>query len=150
MENIVENPNQEHSFFNEQEMISYLLETSKWAKLLAILGFVGIGILVLMGIFVMVGLPVLGKFSASSFPMGFMGFFYFIIAALYYVPVNDLYIFSKEIKSGILLKNIPAVTYAFKNLKSMFKYIGIFTIVILSIYALAFLITMPIVLVATR
>ncbi len=41
------------------------------------------------------------------------------------------------------MKNSNAMTSAFRNLKSVFKFLGIFTIVILSIYVLILIIAVP-------
>lgn len=150
MENFENNISNENSFFNEQEMMFYLMETSKWANFLAILGFIGIGLMIIIGIVIMFGVSIFSKLSAASIPMGFMGFIYIIIAAIYFFPVNYLYTFSKEIKLGIMAKDTFTITSGFKNLKSLFKFIGIFAIIVMSIYALALVVMIPVMLIMHR
>lgn len=139
-----ENKEQDESlFFTNNEVNSYLIETSKWAKFLAIVGFIGMGILILISIFVMFGLSKFSSFSDSGISMGIIGFIYIILAAIYYFPISYLYQFSKQIKNGVNTNDKASVTSGFQNLKSLFKFMGIFTIVVLSIYGLALLIAIP-------
>jgi hypothetical protein len=72
-----------------------------------------------------------------------MGFIYIIFAVIYYFPVSYLHKFSREMKQGLSSKDMNSVSFGFQNLKSLFKFLGIFTIVILSVYALIFLFTIP-------
>jgi hypothetical protein len=123
---------------------SYLLETAKWCKFLAIAGFIGMGILVLLGLCISVGFSVFARISHVGFPMGIFGFFYVLIAAIYFFPLNYMYRFSINLTRGINLNNQPSVTYGFENLKSLFKFMGILTIVVLSIYALAIVVMIPV------
>lgn len=144
MENIENNLQDENSFFNNRKIIDYLLETSKWGKFLAVVGYVLIGIFILLGMFVMFGFSQISRFTGTSYPMGLFGFLYILIAVAYYFPVNYLHKFSIHIKQGINTKSEIPLTSGFQNLKSLFKFMGIFVIVILSIYALILLIALPV------
>ena len=135
MENI-ENVTVEKSFMNNKEINDYLLEISKWGKFLAIAGFAGMGILVIISIFLMIGSSFLNSFSGHGLPLGAMGAIYFFIALIYFFPVNYLFKFSVLIKKGVFSNDENTITSGFKNLKSLFKFIGIFMIIILSIYVL--------------
>jgi len=121
----------------------YLLETSKWGKFLAIVGFVGIGLMILLGIFVMIGMSFLSEFSSKSMPMGLLGIIYIIVAVIYFFPVNYLHKFSVLIKQSLNSNDELALTSGFGNLKKMFKFMAILTIVVLSIYVLVLLIAIP-------
>ena len=58
----MEIPPAPHSFLHiNDNIIRYLMATSQWTKLLAILGFIGCGFMVLAGLF----LAVLGSFIPS-------------------------------------------------------------------------------------
>jgi hypothetical protein len=134
------------------EIKGYLLETSKWGKFLAIVGYIGIGLLVLLGVIVMVGLSFAGSMSqfGFGFPMGLLGFIYILIAVLYWFPVNYLYKFSDNVKKGLNTNDQQHVTLGFESLKSLYKFSGILTIIVLSIYALVLLIAIPMAIFAVR
>jgi hypothetical protein len=126
----------ENASFISDEIKSYLIETAKWGKFLAIMGYIGIGFILLIAIGVM------GMGSASQFfpgvgaNIGALGLIYVAIAALYFFPVYYLHQFSLKIRQGLRSQSPQNIAVGFQNLKSLFKFMGIFTIVILSIYAL--------------
>ncbi|MBK9935567.1 MAG: hypothetical protein IPP61_06600 [Cytophagaceae bacterium] len=126
---------------------SYLLETAKWGKFLAIAGFILSGILVLFGVFfgtIYNGMMnrALGESQAAPQVQGmgfFMGAMYVAIAAIYLIPCFYLFKFSKKAKTAVEDSDASDLEEAFLNQKSMFKFFGIFTIVILAIYGIAIL-----------
>lgn len=115
-------------------MMGFLSETAKWAKFLSILGFIGIGLMVL------------GAFSMSVFlsstdsQMPFAGNSMIIVAIylglsiLYFFPVLYLYKFSNHTKTAINQKNNYALQDSLMNLKSHYKFMGISAIVIIVMY----------------
>jgi hypothetical protein len=123
------------------EIKNYLLETAKWGKFLAIVGYIGIGLMLVIAI----GIMAVGSGTSQMFPgmmgmnMGFFGVIYIAIAAVYFFPVYYLHKFSLKIAEGVSGQNPQNITIGFQNLKSLFKFMGIFTIVIMSIYALVFM-----------
>jgi hypothetical protein len=127
------------------EAKSYLFETAKWGNFLAIIGYIGMGFLVLAGIVMAIGLPFLDSSATLEFPFRIMGFFYFLMAGLYFFPVRYLQRFSKSIKQGLLSSSNETVTFAFRNLKSLYRFMGILIIVMFSVYTLAILIAVPII-----
>lgn len=143
MENSENEVLDESSFIQNSQINEYLLETAKWGKFLAIMGFVGMGIMILVAIGIMLGSSQLSQMPGVNFPMGMLGLVYIVIAVLYYFPVNYLYRFSAKMKQGLRSNDLPTITSGFSNLKSLFKFMGIFTIVILSIYALILVIAIP-------
>lgn len=115
----------------------FLKETAKWAKFLAILGFIGIGLMVL-GSLVMLFAPS-SLMSNGDFPFGgkiFMMLLYLAFAVLYYFPISYLYQFSENTKKAIENNDNNAIRDAFEFLKSHYKFIGILTIILLSFYAI--------------
>jgi hypothetical protein len=142
MENF-ENTEHANNLLVTDEMKIYLNETSKWGKFLAIMGFIGMGLMVLLAFFMMLGFSTLGDIPQTEFPLSFMGFFYFLFALIYFFPVNYLYKFSIQVKKGITTDDQSSLTSGFQNIKSLFKFLGIFTIVILSLYALILVIAVP-------
>jgi hypothetical protein len=119
----------------------FLRETSKWAYFLSILGFVGIGLMVLASLF-------FASFSSSLPIDGFEygGFLfaalYMIIALAYFFPIYYLYQFSRGAKVAVMENSSASLTESLGSLKSHYKFIGIFTVVILSMYFLIFIFAM--------
>ena len=110
----------------------FLKETAKWTKFLAILGFVGIGLMVL-GSLVMLFAPS-SLMSNGDFPFGgkiFMMLLYLAFAVLYYFPISYLYQFSENTKKAIENNDNNAIRDAFEFLKSHYKFMGILTIICL-------------------
>ena len=115
----------------------FLKETAKWTKFLAILGFVGIGFMVL-GSLVMLFAPS-SLMSNGDFPFGgkiFMMLLYLAFAVLYYFPISYLYQFSENTKKAIENNDNNAIRDAFEFLKSHYKFMGILTIILLAFYAI--------------
>jgi len=123
-----------------REITGFLKETCKWGKFLAIIGYIGIGILLLAGLFLITGSDELALEEYNNVPTNILGIVYLVIAFLYYFPVNYLYRFSAETRKGIDENNEERITLGFKNLKSIFHFMGILTIVMLGIYGLALLV----------
>lgn len=127
---------------------SYLRESAKWSMFLAIMGFIGIGFMVLAGIFmgtIMSSLPMGnemgGRMSNNPFAMmpGLMAGFYILIALLYFFPIYYLYKYASNTKVALQSTNPDLLTEALGYLKSHHKFLGIMMIVIISLYILMFL-----------
>ena len=115
----------------------FLKETAKWTKFLAILGFVGIGLMVLGSLVVLFAPSSL--MSNGDFPFGgkiFMMLLYLAFAVLYYFPISYLYQFSENTKKAIENNDNNAIRDAFEFLKSHYKFMGILTIILLAFYAI--------------
>ena len=118
----------------------FLKETAKWAYFLSILGYVGIGIIVLVAIFAG---SIFSRMSSMS-PMGNFGagigtiitIVYLLIAALYFFPVYYLNKFASNAKMALRDNDTETLTTSFEYLKSHYKFIGILTVVILGFYVL--------------
>jgi len=127
---------------NEQTK-GFLLETAKWAKFLSVLGFIMIGLMVLGGLIMLIFATTspLARFTGVAGPIG-MFVFWLLAALLYFFPVLFLYKAADGLKKGIETWNQQQLTSGFENLKSHYKFIGIVTIVILSLYLLSLLIAL--------
>ncbi|MEJ7673426.1 MAG: DUF5362 family protein [Chitinophagaceae bacterium] len=81
--------------------------------------------------------------SASSAYSGdfikYMGIVYVVFAVILFFPCLYLFKFSNKMQEAVRTSSQESVDNAFINLKSMFKFYGIFTIIILVVYALAFI-----------
>ena len=120
------------------ESLQYLHTAAKWAQFLSIMGFISVGILCLVGIVLGIVLSITDKMASFPFPVpaGLLGFIYIIIAFVYFFPALYLYRFSTSTTRALVLKDTPSLTDAINNLKKIFKFIGIATIVAISLYIL--------------
>jgi ATP/ADP translocase len=116
-----------------------LRETAKWAKLLGILGYVGIGFLVLFSFFVKGIFEMLPETNMQQIPTSALSIVYFVLAGIYFFPVNYLYQFGKNMRRSLETEDQELFKGALKNLKSHYKFIGMFALVIVSLYGVLFL-----------
>lgn len=140
-----DNQTMDKLYLNDSSKI-YLFETAKWGNFLAIVGFILCGLILLVGIFfgslISYFIPATSdqvynaQFLSKLGPV--MAVFYGLIALLYFFPCLFLYKFSAKMKVGLLTASQDSLTESFLNLKSLYKFWGIFTIIILAFYVLAF------------
>ena len=149
MENYTEQ-NPDTSLFGfgiDQSSRAHLSEAAKWAKFLAIVGFVMCGLIVLAAIFLGSFLATMTisegyRSSAAGLTGGmgaFIAIFYSGIAILFFFPYLFLFRFATRMKAALNTNDQLTLNTSFQNLKIMFRYVGILTIVMLSFYALAIL-----------
>ncbi len=133
---------QEKKLEISNEVTTYLNEAGKWGKFLAIMGFVFMGLMVIAGFIMSIVFAFLPKesFGGMPFPSFLIGIIYLVIGAIYLIPILYLYRFSTGIKTALTQKNQNQFVKAFYNLKSLYRFIGIFMIIILALYLLTFII----------
>ncbi len=118
----------------------YLIETAKWAKILAIVGFVFVGLLVIISLFA--GTIMTSLLSTNPNAEDFAGMigggiitvFYLSIALFYFFPTLYLYRFSVRTSEAIRTLDNQILTEAFSQLKSCFKFLGIMMLAMLILY----------------
>ena len=120
------------------EIKSYLAETAKWGYFLSIVGFIGIGFMVLAGLFIGTFMSTLGMAELALFNPAILTVTYLIIAVLYFFPVLYLFRFSSRMKVALRSDDEAELTNSFQNLKSLYKFMGILTAIFLGFYALMF------------
>ena len=114
----------------------YLMETRKWGKFLAVVGFIGVGMMVLIGLGMMTFFSTFMPANANMpFSPGFLGIFYVLIAVMYYFPSLYLLRFSNKTKLALNNLSQEELTAAFQNLKSVFKFFGVMTLIVFILYA---------------
>ena len=120
----------------------FLREISKWTFFFSILGFINIALFVLAAIVMMLGvstnLDLVGQQQGIPNLGLILGAFYIVIAILMTFPVWYLFKFSRKMKEALASKNDDTLADAFENLKSHFKFIGVLTIIVISLYVLVF------------
>ena len=115
----------------------FLKETAKWCKFLSILGFLGLGLLFLSSFFISTIYASMPQSTSIPFNLGTaMTIFYIIMIAIYIFPLYYLHQFSVKLKKALTSKDDEVLANAFEMLKSHYKFVGVFTIIMLSIYIL--------------
>jgi len=114
---------------------AHLLETTRWTKFLAILSFIFIA-LMLIGFIFMISAG--SMMSSASSGMGsspwMITIVWLLLGLFYWYPSVMLYKFSNAMKDGLNTANNELVENAFRYQKNFWKYMGIFTIVVISLY----------------
>jgi hypothetical protein len=125
---------------------AHLADTARWARFLAICGFVLLGLMLLFGIFMLVGMSSeigsnLGQEYGGNNMFGAMGmgafaFMYIIMALIIFFPLLYLLRFANRMRASLNGNDQQALNYSFQNLKAYFRYLGIITIILLAFYAI--------------
>ena len=117
------------------ESVIYLQKIANWTTFFSVAGFVFIGLMIIAGMVMTTFLSAV--FAASGKPfMAYLGFIYIAISLIYIMPVIYLYRFSTFAKRAIRNSDSVEIMNALRNLKSHFKFVGIFTIGIFVLYFL--------------
>lgn len=144
--------NQDTSLFGltiDANSKSHLGEAAKWAKFLAVVGFIMCALILLLGIFAASFLGMMGnRYGGDDFGdsnMGIAGLgpllsvIYICIALLYFFPCLFLFRFATFMKKAIAGGEQEILNKSFQNLKIMFRFVGILTIIVLTFYAIGLL-----------
>ncbi|MDR1373948.1 MAG: DUF5362 domain-containing protein [Treponema sp.] len=121
-----------------ETMVSYLKDASPWMRFVGIMGFIGAGFMAIGAV---------GLISASPFISGLpdvpgvwgvasltaMGLLYLGVAALVFFPARFTYFFGEKIRRFLRSNSGAELEGAFKNNRSLWKFIGILTIINLAI-----------------
>ncbi len=139
MENLeTQEPVSKTDLLLEAQAEVYLGETSKWAKFLAIIGFIFMGFMVLGSFAVFAFAGSMG--SLVPFPMAGVGFLYLVLAGVYFFPIYYLLQFANKTKLALANKSTQSLTESMKYIKSHYKFMGIFTIVMLAMYPIGIIV----------
>ena len=130
-----------------ETMLTHLKGTSPWLRFVGILGFIGSGLTALWGLIFFITIPILGS-SWQSIPglesfggmsgsfTFFFGFFIFIIAIgcvlIVFFPSLFIYRFGTKIQTFLRTGTDNDLELAFKNNRSLWKFLGILCIVYLA------------------
>ena len=145
----MENDDQQEEFDQEEQLVitedirSYIYESARWTKFLAVVGFV------------FSAFTVMGAFGAGAFlsqvaavqpgnPLVQMGggavtVLFLVFALLYFYPSLLLYSYSSAAKAAVLYANQEGLNIAMGKLKSFFKFWGILMMVLIAFYVMLIL-----------
>src|SRR5580658_6407924 len=123
---------------------SFLMQTAKWAKFLSIVGFIFCAFILLWGVFAGAFIGCLSgrtDFSPNFGPAAGLGGAFtvmigIIFALLYFFPCLYLFRFASRMMTALRSNDQNHLSSSFSNLKACYKFVGILTIIILSLFAL--------------
>lgn len=119
------------------EIKEYLKTISFWSKFLAIIGFIGVGIMLVAGIImIIVGLFIDQVAQDVPFSFSLMGVLYIVLDVVYFFPTYYLFKSALKLSSALNENNQEELTHAFKYQKSLFKFAGVSTIALIGLYIL--------------
>ena len=124
----------------DQPSTAHLAEAAKWAKFLAIIGFVFCGLMIVVALFAgsIMGamMSSMGGNAASMFGSGFITVIYLVLTAIYFFPCLFLYRFATQMQTALHNNEQGRLQTSFKNLKSCFRFLGILFIIMIGMYLL--------------
>ena len=126
-----------------RESAAFLLKAAKWGKFLAILGFIVTGLMIVAGVLMSFVLNLLkGEEVPVDMPLppSVLSLLYIIIAVIYLVPVFYLNSFCNNAIKAVNLSSTEHLTISIRNLKNLFVFVGISTIVFLALYSIILII----------
>lgn len=138
--NLIDDTSMEGGF--NAEIKSYLMETAKWARFIAIVSIVLGGLLAIFSIFAGSILNSGSNMDMFPFSATLIAIVYLIVAALIIIPNIFLLNFATKGIGALRSGSESELTVAFRNLKSYYKFIGILTAIMIGFYALVFVLTM--------
>lgn len=124
---------------------AHLSEAARWARFLAIVGMVGLALMIIFGIFGSAMLfstagSIDGNYGASgmgAYSSGIFAAYMIMIAVLYFFPLLFTLRFANKMRAALAANDQQALNTSFQNLKICFRYIGILTIIGLVFLAIA-------------
>jgi hypothetical protein len=111
--------------------ISHMLDIARWTKFLAIVAVIGMAFMVLGAISIIIMAAKLGE------QMVFVGIFYILLIAIYFYPVKKAFDLASHMKNSALMTDSGELEFGLGDLRSILRYLGILTIIILAFYGLA-------------
>lgn len=118
-----------------EEAVEHLRKTKPWVRLLAVLGMIGMALMVLGGL----AMAVMGggffRYMGMAARLG-MALVYVVLAFLYLPPVLFLNRYASRIADLVEDRSITSLEAALRAQKSFWKYVGVFTVIIMCLYAL--------------
>lgn len=126
---------------------TFLNEAARWGKFLSIIGFIFCGLMVVLAFFIptlLMRVPPYNQIASTMTSATSAGLTigYLLLALVLFFPCLYLYKFSVKMKVALTAISQENFEISLQNLKSLLKFYGIFAIIILSIYALAFIVVM--------
>jgi hypothetical protein len=119
-----------------EEAIRSLTETRKWTTFFGVLGIIAISLMLLAAAIMTFILPIMNEGNDLGFPPVIIGLLYLIMGGLYILPVLYLMRFGSMTRKALLMSDEQLMGNALRNLTLHFRVVGIFVIIIISLYIL--------------
>lgn len=116
-----------------------LISTSHWANFIAIVGFVMLGIMVVISISTFILTPMMGEFQdfqSIPFPLYLVGLIYLIYAVIGFFPYYFLYTFARKVRKGLENNDQDTFDTGLTNLRRLALFVGVLIIIALSMLLL--------------
>ena len=118
---------------------AHLEEARKWAHFLSIIGFIGIGLMLMLFVFFSAFMPdMMNQTGAAAYPSVFptvlVQAIFLISALIYFFPVYFLNRYAAYMKAALHRGDQEMLNQSFLNLKRLFRFMGVITIFILALY----------------
>lgn len=125
----------------DQPSTAYLGEAAKWARFLAVMGFIFCALFIIFALFagtIMGAMSAAGGGGMSSmFGTGFLTAIYLALAVVYFFPCLYLFRFASQMQEAIRDHDQNKLQGSFRSLKSCFRFLGILIIITLCFYVVA-------------
>jgi hypothetical protein len=119
-----------------EDAVEYLRKTKPWVRFLAILGIIGMILMVLGGIaMVVIGGSAFHYVGGLPMRIG-MALVYIVLAILYFPPLLFLNRYASRIGDLVNDHSTESLEAALRAQKSFWKYVGVFTLILMGVYAL--------------
>ncbi len=115
--------------------MDHLRLSAKWAKFLAILGFIGVGFMVVLAV-AMLGFDSFAKSIGNRLQVGLI---YLVFAVVYFFPMFYLYRFADRTQEALASRSSRMLTEGLENLSNHYQFIGILTAIFLGLMVLVLL-----------
>ncbi len=122
---------------------AHFTEMAKWAKFLAVVGFIMCGLIAIFGLFFSAFMSFFStRYSDMNFAGlgGVMAVIYIIVAIVLFVPNFFLFKFATKMKIALQSSDQLSLNESLDQHRRYYKFLGICMIVVLSFYILAFII----------
>jgi len=129
----------------DQTAMSYLKDAARWARFLAIAGFIFCGLFVVVAIIFATVMANLFNTMGSAGLYGGMGagpiaVVYIGIALLNFFPCLYLYNFATRMRVALRNNDQDQLNIAFKNMRALYRFVGVLMIICLGFWVLFILI----------
>lgn len=117
-----------------ETMREHLLKAASWLKFLAVMGVIGVVMMVLVSI----GFMVFGNQLGDEIPLGgSLGVVYLVLAAIYIYPLVKSFSLIRHTREAFRVENgQPDIEQAAADCHAILKFMGVLTIVLMVVYVL--------------
>ncbi|MFO7570828.1 MAG: DUF5362 family protein [Smithellaceae bacterium] len=109
-------------------MINSMRSTKPWTMFLAILGFISVGFMVILGVVILFAGSLFPQTDSFNFP-AFMGLFYLLFAVLYFMPALFIFRYASAIGRFLKSQSEFEMESALASQKSFWKFVGILALI---------------------